>query len=359
MALKEYTCPHCGGAVSFDTASQHLKCPYCETEFDIDALDIHDETNENMEPDDQEWQQTPDDWYEGENDHLRVYICRTCGGEIIGDENTAAKVCPYCGNPVVMTGKLSGSLRPDYVIPFKLDKQAAMNAFANHLQGKFLLPKVFKSENHLEEILGTYVPFWLFDTEAVAEGQYKGTKVRTWEDRDFIYTETSHFSIYRSGNARFEHVPVDGSSKMADDMMESLEPFDFSQAVDFKTAYLAGYLADKYDVTSDESIDRANQRVRTTTEQELMSTVRGYASVVPESTSIRYRNSRAKYALYPVWVLNTTWRGELYTFAMNGQTGKFVGDLPVDKGKMGRTFFLTFLLTAVIFFLIAMIGTRL
>ncbi len=359
MALKEYTCPHCGGAVSFDSATQHLKCPYCETEFDIDALDAHDSTNEQMAPDDQEWQQTPDGWGDGEDEHLRVYICKTCGGEIIGDENTAAKVCPYCGNPVVMTGKLSGSLRPDYVIPFKLDKQAAMNAFARHLQGKFLLPKVFTSENHLEEIQGTYVPFWLFDTEAVTEGQYKGTTVRTWQDRNFIYTETSFYSVYRAGNALFEHVPVDGSSKMADDMMESLEPFDFSQAVDFKTAYLAGYLADKYDVSADQSQARANQRVKTTAEQELMRTVSGYASVVPERTSVRYKNSRAKYALYPVWILNTRWRGELYTFAMNGQTGKFVGDLPVDKGKMGRTFLLTFVLTAAILFVLMMLGTRL
>ncbi|MCI6866591.1 MAG: hypothetical protein MR871_01330, partial [Lachnospiraceae bacterium] len=39
------------------------------------------------------------------------------------------------------------------------------------------------------------------------------------------------------------------------------------------------------------------------------------------------------YALLPVWVLNTMYKGKLYTFAMNGQTGKFVGNLPSDKGK--------------------------
>ena len=49
------------------------------------------------------------------------------------------------------------------------------------------------------------------------------------------------------------------------------------------------------------------------------------------STTIRLSIGKAKYALYPVWLLNTSWRGKKYTFAMNGQTGKLVGDLPLDK----------------------------
>ena len=44
----------------------------------------------------------------------------------------------------------------------------------------------------------------------------------------------------------------------------------------------------------------------------------------------------AKYALYPVWLLNTSWEGKQYYFAMNGQNGKFVGDLPVDKKAARR-----------------------
>ena len=59
--------------------------------------------------------------------------------------------------------------------------------------------------------------------------------------------------------------------------------------------------------------------------------MQGYATVMPENSRIQLHGGKAKYALYPVWLLNTTWNGKKYTFAMNGQTGKFVGDLPVDK----------------------------
>ena len=178
--------------------------------------------------------------------------------------------------------------------------------------------------------------FWLFDTDADARVRYHATRIRSWSDSDYDYTETSHFLVHRAGSVGFEHVPVDGSSKMADDLMESIEPYDFADAVSFQTAYLAGYLADKYDVTAEQSVDRANARVKNSTEQAFKSTVEGYTSVTPENSSIQLHGGKATYALYPVWLLNTTWNGNKYTFAMNGQTGKFVGDLPVDKGAAAK-----------------------
>jgi len=230
-----------------------------------------------------------------------------------------------------MKRQFSGDLKPDYIIPFKLDKEAAKNALKRHLKGKRLLPKVFKDENHIDEIKGIYVPFWLFDADADARIRYKATRVSFWSDSRYNYTKTSFYSVVRAGNIGFDIIPVDGSSKIADDLMESIEPYTFSDAVEFSTGYLAGFLADRYDVTAENSVERANQRVTKSTEQIFAGTVEGYQTVTPESTSIQLSNGKAKYALYPVWLLNTTWQGKQYTFAMNGQTGKFVGDLPMDR----------------------------
>ena len=338
--LLEYKCPSCGGALHFDASQQQLKCPYCDTEFEMETLAEYDTQLKTDSADDMTWQTKEDnDWQEEETEGLSSFVCNSCGGEIIGDENTAATSCPFCGNPVVMMGRLSGLLKPDYVIPFKLDKNAAKAALKNHYKGKKLLPKVFHTENHIDEIRGIYVPFWLFETDADANIRYKATRVRMWSDSRYNYTETSFFSVLRSGTIGFEQVPVDGSTKIPDDLMESIEPFDFSQAVDFQTAYLAGYLADKYDVTAEQSVKRANDRIKQSTADAFASTVIGYSSVIPESTSIRLHNGKAKYALYPVWLLNTEWDGKKYTFAMNGQTGKMVGDLPLDKGAYKRWLF--------------------
>lgn len=338
--INEYKCPSCGGAIEFDSHSQKMKCPYCDTEFDLETLKKYDEqlSKEAEQKDDiSDWQTDPGkQWQEGETDGMNVYTCKSCGGEIVSDENTGATSCPYCGNPVILTERFRGALRPDMVIPFKLDKKAAKEAYYKHIKGRPLLPKVFRRENHIDEIKGIYVPFWLFDADVAADARYKATKVRTWSDSDYDYTETSYYSVDRSGNMSFVSVPVDGSSRMPDDLMESIEPYRVAEAVEFQTAYLAGYLADKYDVDAQQSTDRARERMKESAQDVLRDTVKGYASVIPENTNVRISGGDAKYALYPVWILNTTWRGKKYIFAMNGQTGRMTGDLPVDNGAYTR-----------------------
>lgn len=338
--LQEYKCPCCDGAIEFDANLQKMKCPYCDNEFEMETLAAYDEELKNQGADDMNWEtKAGQEWQSGETEGMRVYSCKSCGGEIVGDETTAATECPFCGNQVVMMGQFTGALKPDYVIPFKLDKDAAIKALKKHYEGKRLLPKVFKDQNHIEEIKGIYVPFWIYDTDADANIRYKATRVRAWSDSEYNYTQTSFYSVTRAGSIGFEHVPVDGSSKMADDLMESIEPFDFSGAVDFQTAYLAGYLADKYDVDAEQSIERANTRIKQSTADAFASTVQGYTTVTPVSANMQLQNGSAKYALMPVWILNTKWNGEKYTFAMNGQTGKFVGNLPMDKSAYKKWLF--------------------
>lgn len=337
--LIQYKCPCCGGAVEFNSSVQKMKCPYCDSEFDMEALKEYDEAlkQEAEHKDETNWENVADrEWQDDEKEKMNIYVCQSCGGEIVCDENTAAMSCPYCDNPVVMKGKLSGDLKPDYVIPFQLEKEDAKKKFQEHLKGKILLPKVFRSENHIDEIKGVYVPFWLFDADTDANLRYRGTKIRVWSDSKYDYTQTSYYAVGRHGKMRFEQVPVDGSSKMPDDLMESIEPYDFSKAVDFQTAYLAGYLADRYDVDAKQSENRANERIRTGAESEIRKTIKGYDTLTPENISIQLKNGASHYALYPVWILNTTWKGKQYIFAMNGQTGKFVGNLPTDRSAYAR-----------------------
>ena len=147
-----------------------------------------------------------------------------------------------------------------------------------------------------------------------------------------------HYDVFRAGSIAFEKIPVDASSKMPDDHMDSIEPFDYTQMQPFSTAYLPGYLADKYDVTVDDSRARADRRSRETLENALRETVTGYGTCVTDRTDIRLHRGKVHYALLPVWMLSTKWNGESFLFAMNGQTGKLVGDLPTDRGRYWGTF---------------------
>lgn len=344
--LLEYECPNCGGGMTFNIGEQTVKCPYCDSVFTLEQLKALDEGLSANEPDEISWEdKVGTEWEDGEEENIAVYHCNSCGGEIVTETTAAALTCPYCDSPVVMTGKLSGALRPDCVIPFKLEKKEAKTAFEKHLMNKKLLPDAFTENNHIDEIKGIYVPFWIFDGTADGDFKFKATKTRLWSDSKYNYTETSFYQVLRKGNASFSGIPADGSEKMPDDLMESIEPFDMNEARPFQTAFLAGFRADKYDVGVENGQERANARAKRSIEELFRSTVNGYVTVNTEASSVKINNGKAKYGLFPVWMLRTSWNGETYTFAMNGQTGKFVGNLPLDKKKQRKYRILSFLIS--------------
>ncbi|MBR0164822.1 MAG: hypothetical protein IJQ12_09135 [Lachnospiraceae bacterium] len=338
----QYKCPSCGGILEFDPASQKMRCPYCESAFTMQDLQVQDNAQDAYADGAAPVQGAEamefagGDWQAGENDNMRIYGCQSCGAEIVADATTGATSCPYCGNVVVMKGQFSGDLRPDLIIPFKMTKEQAVEKFKKHISSQKYVPSVFTAKGHPEEIKGVYVPFWLFTADAEADVVYNAQRVRSWSDSNYNYTETEHYRVRRAGTVRMEHVPVDGSTKMADDLSESIEPFDTKDAVPFQTAYLAGYLADRYDVDYTQCKDRAQQRMRVTAEKSMRSTVKGYTGVTVAATHVTWNRAQVSYALFPVWMLSTTWEGQNYLFAMNGQSGKFVGNLPLDKKGFGR-----------------------
>ncbi len=346
--IKNYKCPACGGALRFDGETGKLVCDYCDSKYELSQFeDPAPEGQDSGEPEGEADQFTSDGTWEsaGQNsdwgsdgENLNVYTCPSCGAEMICEETTAATSCPYCGNPAVIPSKFEGGLKPDYVLPFKLSKDQAVEALNSHYNGKILLPKSFKDKNHIKEIKGVYVPFWLFDADADGEVTYSATTSRTYRDGDYRVTETDHYNVYRSGDISFTKVPVDGSSKMPDDYMDSIEPFDYNELKDFSGAYLPGFMADKYDVDADQASARADNRCRSTIESEFRRTVIGYETVTPLRRSIRLHRGGVHYALMPVWLLSTKWNDKNYLFAMNGQTGKLVGDLPMDKQSFRKWF---------------------
>ncbi len=336
-AVIEYKCPCCDAGLKFSGEAQQLTCEYCGNTFEIDAVKAFNEDAENAE--EFAWEEPePQHWSEEEQAGLQSFSCPTCGGEIMGDEHTAATFCPYCGNPTILPSRLSGGVKPDGVLPFRKTKDDAKAAFLQLCKGKPLLPREFKDKHQIEKITGLYVPFWLYDCQGDFSGRYKATRVRTWSDSNYNYTKTSHYLVIRRADARFVGVPMDGSSKMEDVAMESIEPFDYSQLVDFDTAYLSGYLADKYDVSSEAGAQRIQQRVNTAFEEEIAGTMMLYTTAIPTQKNLKLTQGKARYVLMPVWMLNTRYKDKTYTFAMNGQTGKMTGQLPICPKRTAAWF---------------------
>ena len=358
--VTNYQCPACTGPLHFVGESGRLEGDYCGSSFDIaeieafyaekeakvaEAAQKQEETETAQKSAEVEEQAAAadgsgwdasglsEDWG-ADAAGMKAYCCPSCGAELLCDAATAATSCPYCGNPSVLPGQFSGILKPDFVLPFKLSKEDAIKALKKHYLKKPLLPSTFSKANHLEEIKGVYVPFWMYDGEASGSVQFHATTVHKYTSGDYEITETSHYDVRRAGSIAFEKIPVDASSKMPDDYMDSIEPYDYTELKPFSTAYLPGFLADKYDVSVEDSRDRANRRCAGSLVNALEKTVTGYASCNETARSIQLKRGKVHYALLPVWILNTRWEGKDFLFAMNGQTGKLVGNLPVSTKRV-------------------------
>ena len=343
MANLQLKCPCCGGTLQFDDKTQLTVCPYCDSQFSASDLKAYTDELANDKQEDTSWDESMVQAFTNEDKRgIKIYSCDSCGGEIITEETTSSTVCPYCGNNLLVAKELSGDLKPNYVIPFKNDKEVVKANLKKFFKKKPLLPSSFSKENVIEEIKPLYVPFWLFDADVNGTVEFKGETTRRWSDSYYDYRETKVYSILRGGNIAFDHVPVDGSKKMEDQLMESIEPYDFSEAVEFNAAYLAGYAADRYDVDKETTFDRATVRFRDGTVQAFRRDISGYDNVSVTKTNLQFENTNAAYALYPVWILNTKWKDKSFRFAVNGQTGKIAGNLPVSVGKAFGFWFLFF-----------------
>ncbi len=374
-----YKCPSCGGPLHFDSGSGKLKCDYCLSTYKPDEIaamygDSPDQSagKQEIEFDEEsqadvltrkedevtvggKWDAStiPADWGE-DSANMVAYSCPSCGGEILAEASTAATSCPYCGNPTIIPSQISGTMRPQYIIPFKLDQKAAEEAYKKHCKGKILLPKTFASNSTIEKLRGIYVPFWLFDSHVSGDYSFLGEIRSSRREGDYIVTRTRQFSIRRSLELGFSHIPTDASRNMPDDLMDSLEPYDYSQMQPFATSYLPGYLADRSDVSIEESSDRAKDRAVASAQNiAFRDAQKGvYTSVLPFGSSVDFERGQVHYALLPVYTLKVNWNGKNYLYAMNGETGKFVGDLPVDKGRFMALFGGSAAVLLVVFYLL-------
>lgn len=344
--VTDYKCPACTGPLKYGKSGK-MECEYCGSIYEVAEIEAMFEAENAKAVDamkekdakvaaaqkeaDAMGTDNPETW--GVADGMKAYSCPSCGAELICDQTTAATCCPYCGNQTVIPGQFTGGFKPEFVIPFKTDKKEAKAALKKHYEGKKLLPNNFASGNRIEDIQGVYVPFWMFDTQVYGNLTYEAKKEHTTTTKDEEIKETEIYTVNRAGTVDFDKVPVDSSTKMPDRHMDAIEPYDYNELKPFSMAYMPGYLADKYDVETKDCEPRMQSRCRDSVRMAMDKTVTGYDSYNCKNEDYKYKVKGTHYALLPVWLLATKWEGQNFLFAMNGQTGKLVGDLPVDKGK--------------------------
>ena len=336
---ERYKCP-CGGTYEFDIKTQMLKCPFCDSvisqeEYDAmaakklaeDNIDVKDGGSRlDIDP------ETGEAFQEGQQE---TYICKSCGGAITPALTSISEKCPFCDSPIVLSGKISGEAQPDVIIPFKFDNRQVQEAYTKHVTSKHFVPKSFNAEARKKEIQGIYVPFWLLSCKADGEVNLDCQKITTTRQANQEITTHEHYDVYRKSHMEFTDLPADASKDMDDDLMDSIEPFNTAEALAFKTAYVSGFAATKYDVGVEESYPRFEKRMKESFVKAVIDkSVKGYDKVDVVNSQIDFSDRSIKYAMFPVWIIRNQWNGKDFIFAVNGQTGKLVGNLPTDWSRM-------------------------
>jgi DNA-directed RNA polymerase subunit RPC12/RpoP len=319
--ILHYKCPNCGSDMRFDPESGQLSCPSCLTQMNIEQYQ-----DESVPRTSEPAAETVE------------YHCENCGAELLTTADTAATTCSFCGAGVVIAERLSGHLAPAKVIPFTISKEEAIKAFQQWCRNGRLTPKGFMTADRIKSMTGIYVPFWLFDLNSKVRVNAVCTQVRTYRQGDYIYTETRHFNAYRDINLDYLKIPVDASTRMNDAFMDKLEPYPYDHLKDFKTPYLAGYIAEKYNYSDEELLPRAKDKISSYIESYIRSSFAGYSTVSYISKEIDVSNVNSSYVLLPVWMVSYDYKRTEHNFAMNGQTGKVVGKPPISSGKVAAWF---------------------
>lgn len=347
MDALQYKCPNCNAEVNFDPETQKMKCDYCLSSFTLDELNNPLRAKEEKDSI-EDVMKAHQEFVE----HTNLYHCASCGADIMAEDGQTALFCYYCHNPVILTGKLTGRYKPNKIIGFKFTKDIAIEKFKKWVSDKKFVPDQFRSEQQLEKITGLYVPFWVADCDMKAEYTGLGKKVRSWTSGEYRYTETKEYRISRRAEIFTDGIPADGASKIDDLLMESIEPYDYTELKDFSTSYLSGFYADKYDVDKAEVFPRIRQRATQAGEETVKKSISGYTTVIPTIEQYNIVNTEWQYMMLPVWFLTYNYKDVVYEFAINGQSGRLAGTPPLDKGKLKRFCFKLGALVAAVLYLI-------
>ena len=337
MKALDNKCPSCSASINYDPKKELWHCEYCDSDFTLEELNKRSSNASSEENNKIE-----------ESIDVDSYTCKNCGATVMADTNTASTFCVYCGNTTILKNKLTGIYAPKYIIPFKNTKDEIIENFKGLQKGRPLMPKFFNNPKNIDKITGIYIPFWLFDIGIKGNVVFTANRVTSWTSGNYEYTKTDYYELERGADLTFNKIPADGSSRFDDKLMQSLEPFEYKKMEKYNHAYLSGFLAEKYDVGKEETEKIVKERAINTTLSMMRSTCSGYSAVLEKNLNLNNNTRNVSYVLLPVLMLNVNYRGKNYTFAMNGQTGKIVGNIPVHIGKAIAMWIINFILILVI-----------
>ena len=316
LSAESVKCPTCGSNIVYEPELGSMMCRNCGNIYSPDTMESRGSLGISKEHD-----YMGDSDVSGDDKKRHEIVCNSCGATLIADENTMSTMCPFCGSPALITRRMTREFKPDYIIPFKIDKDQAKTIAKNWLNTRSYVPWGFKNKCRLTNMTALYVPFWLLD--CVVHSEMGGTGKNGGRALEVNAKMAYHV----------KGVPFDASVKIANKLMEAIEPYDYKDMVRFESKYLQGFYADKYDQVPTDITNRIVRRIDKFSRDEIGLISHRYQEfeVRSEKNLTWMSDASVKYCLLPVWFMTVEFEGSTYQFAINGQTGEASGQVPTTS----------------------------
>ncbi len=306
--MANYKCTACGGNVAFNPTTQKLFCEHCSTEY----LNLNQDRKKQLSVDD-----------------YNNYNCLSCGAKLIANKMTIATQCAFCDSNVVLSDKSNTYTQPEYILPFVINKEKAMELFLEFCKKERLTPREITKQSKISRMQGVYLPVWFFSANAESTLQYECS---TDEIKVVSAKRIANFyDVVMRGFGSFNKIPVNASSYVNNRFVESIEPFECDKLAPFDNKYIMGFFADYSDVSADKCFKIAENRIIESVSAVCKKMMKRYAKIKLKNSTSTYTNFEKTNVLVPIWFLNIHYKNKKHCFTINGQTGKIAGVLPMSN----------------------------
>jgi len=339
-AIRKDACPACGAQAVWTPSKQALVCSYCGTEA---PMELDAKTGEIQEIDLVKTLREMPEELRGWKSAKKTVKCRNCHAVSVFDAGKVAKNCDFCGSPALVDyEEIQSPIRPQSVLPFKVDQVRVRELIRKWYGSKWLAPGKLKSKALVDTVHGVYLPYWTFDAQVSADWRAdSGTYYYTTETyRDSKgHTRTRQVRHVRWTPAAghvdhfFDDEPIPGTRGVRQDLLRAVEPFPNGDLVPYDTAYLSGFVVEHYQVVLIDAARHGREQMDAKLRQLC-------AMQVPGDThrnlrvQAQYRGETFKHILVPVWMLVYNYGARSFQVVVNGHTGKIAGEYPKSFWKI-------------------------
>ena len=310
--VTEYKCPTCGAPLKYNIDTQKMVCTFCANAYDLDYVRSHLDEVTDIKSENSDWTERTQNRKDTVKQQLVEYSCPSCGGSIVTFSNRTKAKCPFCEHDIVISTNFKGDIRPDKIIPFSQTFKNFADAYWGYIANSKYIPKKFKDRNFAKKVVGRYIPIWLYSCSCSTTEQSPSTAEFILED-------------YPIPGANFDH-----------DIFYEIEPFRYNEAVDFTESCLMGFYASRYTIGAEKAMNNADREMQEYVSMHFSSSAQDCDTKFEGEQYLTINDKKLTYYLVPVWMMKVKYKNKEYTFAMNGQTGEFVGgELFLEYRRMG------------------------